>query len=252
MMIFLIILFLSAGRAGAEEVAIENSFKHSFTPHSTVSARTGEWGSVALQRTPGTNRKTSALMSSLTAVVIPRLEIGTALLLHTSPYHNSNFNVKVNFFRSDLMNWALSYSNILWRPPYYDTGTSIIYEKLKIESLSLVTNIQPEGSLWSYGVSTTFSSTYVEVEGLPFKFTEEAQPEYNLDISYEWSGREDITLGLGMLRDQGLTAFEKTRFGFGVSYALYRPQKLFSKPTVGLHYTPDVGSFLWSFATTFY
>lgn len=246
------VMFLVNAGALAEVLEGGSAPRHTFTPHSTSSARTGEWGSVALQRTPGTNRNTNVLISSLTVTILPRLELGTAVLLHPSPYHISNYNLKLNFFRSDFMDWAFSYSNILWRSIFYDTGTTLIYQRLNIQSHSLTTNIHPEGSQFSYGLSATFSSTLLRVEALKAEHLETSEPEYNLDISYQLSEREDITLGLGTLRDQGLTAYEKTRFGFGISYALYRPQRLFSKPSVGIHYTPENGSFLWSFATTFY
>lgn len=223
---------------------ILSEIERSFTPHTTVDCLTRPWGGLNVQRSPGANMNTTFLMSSLTVAALPRFEIGTSLMLYGSRDHENNFNAKFNFFRSPVQDWSLGYSRIQYGLSNQGFENPVdMPERMKfmIQSVQLATNIHPSFTRFQLGVALT--QVYSVVDGADWLKNQTAKSvnEYGVDLLYPVHNLLDLTIGAGAQRSSGMTAWEDVHFGMGSSLAWYRPRSIFSKPSVGFHYTPGKG-----------
>lgn len=225
-----------------------------FTPHITAEAVTRPKGKMAFQRAVGANLNTSLFLSAFTYAVAKRWEIGTVLLFYLIPEHRYNFSVKYNFYRGDEFFWSLglsSFSSRLGKEPNEPPPPKGV--TLGITSLQLLLNYVPKGSRYKFGVNyNSISTDLVGLNGDDSSYLLGLEDEFGIDVSYNFRSPLDLTFGLGWLRQNGVSALEQVEFGFGSSIRWYRPEKFFSSPTTGLHYSPKSGSIEFLLSSSIY
>ena len=255
LLILLLILFSLRSLAEAPKDTLESLRKQTLTPHITVATKTGEQWDVNLQRTVGANLNTNLLLSSLTLAVYTRVEIGTVPLFYLIPEHNFNFSIKYNFWRTKHFIWSVGSSFLDFAldtaelpPPYTNREASLF-----LQSHQLALNYFPEWTRLKFGLSyTNIQSSITGLNDTIRDLSAEDQNEAGMDITYSFNDPIDVTFGFGGLREAGISASEKVRFGFGSSIRWYRPEKLFSTPTIGIQYTPETGSVQFLVSTKIY
>ena len=223
--------------------------------HITTDAKTGRVGRLSLSRSPGTNLNSNLLLSSLSVVVYDRISVGTIPILYFAENHRFNITLKYSFWQGEEWNWALASQYALYRargfvsdPPY-----DPYYIEVNAYSLQLVLNYLPRGSRWAFGYSLNHIFTDAAVAASSISESEHKHvAEPGFDISYMWNEHLDTTLGFGWLRNDGLTAYESTAFGFGTSLRWKRPGAFLSAPQIGIHYTPKTDNVLYLFSTKIY
>jgi hypothetical protein len=223
--------------------------------HITTDAKTGHVGQVSLSRSPGTNLNSNLLLSSLSVVIYERVSVGTIPILYIADNHRLNITLKYSFWQGEEWSWALASQYALYRargkledPPY-----DPYYIEVNAYSLQLVVNYLPKGSRWGFGYSLNQIFTDAAISSSTIAENEHKHvAEPGMDISYAWNSVIDTTVGLGLLRNDGLTAYESTAFGFGASLRWKRPGAFLSAPQVGIHYTPQTDNVLYLFSTKVY
>lgn len=236
----------------AEEPLV--TVKKELAAHITTDAQTGSVGHVSLTRSPGANLNTDLLLASLSVVIVDRFSIGTVPALYLIDEHRVNVAGKYFFWKGEEFFWALSPHYVLYhvRNNLETAPFSPYFLEIDIYGLQLAVNYMPLGTRWSFGISINQLYTNAKIKyGLTEKVAKNLT-EPGVDVSYAWNEKIDTTLGLGLLRSQGLSAFEDVKFGFGVSMRWNRPGRFWSAPQFGVHYTPDTDNFLYLFSTKIY
>lgn len=221
-----------------------SGIERSFTPHTTVDCITRPWGGLNVQRSPGANMNTNFLLSSFTVTALPRFEVGTSPMLYGSKEHQNNFSGKLNFFRSNVQDWSLGYSRLQYGFSSSDfEEPSFLPETMRftIQSLQLATNIHPTFTRFQLGLAFTQVRSVVEGSDWIKEQTAKKVNEYGVDLLYPVHHLVDFTVGIGVQRALGISAWEDVNLGLGSSLAWYRPKSIFSKPSIGFHYTPEKG-----------
>ena len=227
-----------------------------FTPHITAEAVTRPKGKFAVQRAVGANLNTHMLFSSTTYAILNRVEIGTTLMHYFIENHRYNFNIKYNFYRGKEFFWSFGYSLTNYKVDTIGDGSGPpIDEDIELEymALQLLFNYIPINSRFKFSVNfNILDATLHNWDGDDGELLLGLTSELGVDISYSFDEPYDLTFGFGWLREAGMSALEERAFGFGASVRWYRPEKLFSSPTIGVHYTPQNGQIEPLFSTTFY
>lgn len=221
----------------------------SFFPHLTYDARAlGSWN-FAIQQTPGTNLNTTIWLSSLVVGVGERFEIGTVPLLWMTSDHDMNFSWKAEFWRGSEFTWAILNSVMQFHlrlPP--DDAFASTTPTLRLESSTLATTYRPIDREWIASVFGTASQTYINgVNDLIRLYTLRTQFEHGLDVQFPVGGNGDrLTLGVGRLREAGVTAYEglETRAGFTYSWDFGQTAWI-QFPQLGISLNPGTGNLRW-------
>lgn len=225
-----------------ETYVIKNKLR--FTPHITAEALTRARGKFSFQRAVGANMNTSLFLSSLTYAITNRLEVGTVLLNYLVPEHKLNINFKYNFFRGEEFTWSAGFSSLtigITEDP--DTPSDYNGATVGISSFQILMNYVPKHSPFRLGVNYNHVITdFNEAEDSSSYLLLGSAHEFGVDVSYALKSPYDFTFGFGWLRETGYSALESIEFGFGSSVRWYRPERFFSSPTVGIHYSPESGS----------
>jgi hypothetical protein len=252
------ILFFSKylqAQTSSQELLLESAQEYRFTPHISAEAYTRKKGKFSFQRAVGANLNTSMFLSTFTYALTNRLEIGTVPFYYIDKLHNANFNFKYNFWRSEVFLWSagLSYFESDLDKEGLDPSLQNLDLRVRISAIQILMNYLPKASKFKYGVNLNIVDTLlVGLTGNNDEFTLGSKTEFGLDVSYSAKSSIDITVGMGWLREAGVSALENVKFGLGSSVRWYRPKKLFSSPTAGLHYTPDTGSVGVLLSSSFY
>ena len=223
-----------------------------FTPHITAEAWTHPQWSLSLQRAVGSNLNTDFLLSSFNLSVTDRIEIGTSPLFYFTKTHILNFSAKYNFWRTKRFLWSLGFNAAAFN--LEDENGEELEAQINLLSYQILLNYLPGWTSLKFG----FNLNYVEASlsdfepGSDDELLLDGQLEFGLDISKPFHKNKEITLGLGWLRQSGVTALEEVEFGFGLSFRLYRPKKFLSSPTLGLHYGIDSENIAFLISTSFY
>lgn len=231
------------------------SSTRAFFPHVSYDARAlGAWN-FALQQTPGTNLNTTMWLSSLVVGIGERFELGTVPLLWFNPDHDTNFSLKAEFWRGEEFTWAFLNSLMQFHlrlPP--DDVFASTQPKIRLESTTLVTTYRPREESWVASFFGTASQTYIDgVNDLIRLYTLRTQVEHGLDVQFPVGGNGDqITLGVGRLREAGITAYEglETRAGFTYTWDLGQEAWL-QYPQLGLSLNPGNRNLRWLFNARF-
>jgi hypothetical protein len=212
-------------------------------------------GQISLSRSPGTNLNSNLLLSSLSIVIFDRVALGTIPIFYFADNHRFNLTLKYSFWQGQEWSWALASQYALYRargsltdPPY-----DPYYIEINAYSLQLVLNYLPRGSRWAFGYSINYIFTDAAIASNTVSDSEHKHiAEPGADVSYAWNSSVDSTVGIGWLRDKGITAYESTAFGFGTSLRWKRPGSFFSAPQIGVHYTPKTDNVLYLLNTKIY
>jgi hypothetical protein len=223
--------------------------------HITTDAKTGEVGQISLSRSPGTNLNSNLLLSSLSVVIFDRVSLGTIPILYFAENHRLNLTLKYTFWEGEEWSWALASQYALYRargnltdPPY-----DPYYIEINAYSLQLVLNYLPRGSRWAFGYSINHIFTDAAIASNTVSDSEHKHiAEPGADVSYAWNSSIDTTIGFGWLRNDGISAYESTAFGFGTSLRWKRPGAFLSAPQIGIHYTPKTDNVLYLLNTKIY
>ena len=224
---------------GENENPIES---RTFTPHLTIDSRTRPIGKVSLQRAPGANINTGMLLSSFVVAVAPRIELGTMPVFYTDDIHRYNINVKWNFWRDDLIDWAFGYSlfdsRLTRDESDIEQGRNL---SLKNSASQISFNFHPQWTRFSLSAAYTVALTKITGDEALAPYATRQVSDFACDLSYPVGRRVDLTVGGGTIRELGFTAYEDRKFGFGPSTGIYFPQGFVSKLTIGGHYIPSTG-----------
>ena len=223
-----------------------------FTPHITSEAWTNPQWSVSLQRSVGSNLNTDFLLSSLNLSVTDRLEIGTSPLFYFTNTHIFNLSAKYNFWRAKKFLWSVGLNTASFN--LEDDGGEQLESKLNLLSFQILLNYLPNWTRLKFGANLNYvEASLTDFEsGNDDELLLDGQWEFGVDISSPFNKNKEITLGLGWLRESGISALEEVEFGFGLSFRIYRPKKFISSPTLGLHYGIDSENTSFLISTTFY
>lgn len=236
--------------------ALEEAEELRFTPHITAEAYTRKKGKFAFQRSVGANLKTNLLLTSTTYAITNRMEIGTTLMYYLIDTHRWNATFKYNFWRTKQYLWSFGFSFFESNLETTDMDPSLqnLDLKVSVSSFQILFNYLPIGSKFKYGVNynTIVTSLYGLSEDEDNDLLLGSASEFGVDISYNFKQAYDITIGLGWLREQGVTALEEVEFGFGPSVRWYRPEKFLSSPTAGVHFTPKTSAVEFLLSSSFY
>lgn len=244
-----VIIFLSILLVIFESAADDKALR--FTSHITAEAWTSQRGSFSLQRAVGANLNTNFLLSSLNYSLLSRLEIGTTPINYFMDGHKFNLNLKYNFWRTPVYLWSVGYNLTVFRLKD-DEGVDLGGD-LQLNSLQIIFNYFPKWTILKFGMNFNVSSAdFIDDQNDDNPISLKSQSEFGIDLSYPFLNSYAFTLGLGWLRELGFSPFEDRAFGFGPSFRWYRPDKLLSSPTVGVHFVPETGSFAFLVSTTFY
>ncbi|WP_413585196.1 hypothetical protein [Bdellovibrio sp. HCB274] len=225
-----------------------------FNPVVSTSARTLPQWRFGYQRTGGANINTHLLTNAVSVGVLPRLEIGTVPMFYAAAPGSSNYTAKVNFYRGEQVDWAVSFTESRFKSEIKTSGGVVERPDLLLQSVQLGLNYRPE---WNGNI--TFSPFANNVCGRieskdPWVliYSLKCETEYGLDFQYQIKDREWLTLAYGHLREAGLSPYEQLNAGVGVAWSQFRPKEMFSRPSVGLYYIPDTQNILYLLSTTFY
>jgi hypothetical protein len=238
------LLFFLASNALADNV--------NFHPVTTVKARTIQKGTLALGRAPLGNINSTFLANSLNYGVFSRFEIGTSPMFYISEEHKYNYLLKLNFWKSEWMDWSLIAAENVFRTRIEHSNGQVERPDLKLSATQLALNIHPPDSKIALGTFVTQACGYLDSNNIYVKsLSLECRYELGGDIQYETKDDQWLTLGVANMREAGISPFEDVVTGYGAAYTWFIPEKVFSRPTVGIYYTPS-GDIQYLFTTTFY
>ena len=226
--------------AVSEEAQKEKSIR--FTPHISGEAFTRKQWSWAFSRSVGSNINTSFLLGSLSLAVTNRVEIGTSLFHYVLENHEVNLSLKYNFWRTKQFLWSFGLNTAVFKIDQTDFPEELKNPdiRLNLNSFQTLFNYLPKNSKYKFGANVNFVSVSLSnFDEESNNVTIESAVEFGVDVSRSFYDKYDVTLGLGSLRDKGVSADEESLFGFGTSFRWYRPDKFLSSPTLGVHFTPD-------------
>lgn len=213
-----------------------------FTPHISGEAFTRKQWSWAFSRSVGSNINTSFLLGSLSVAVSDRVEIGTSLFHYFLENHEINFSLKYNLWRTNQFLWSFGFNTAVFKVDQTDFPDSLKDPdiRLNLNSFQTLFNYLPKNSKYKFGANLNYVSvSFSNFDEDSNNVTIESVVEFGVDVSRSFTDKYDITIGLGNLRDEGVSADEESLFGFGTSVRMYRPNKFLSSPTLGVHFTPD-------------
>jgi hypothetical protein len=218
---------------------------NNFHPVTTINAHTIPKGTFAMSRAPIGNISTTFLVSSVNYAIGERVEIGTSPLFYAIPKHKHNFMVEYNFWRSQSIDWAMTFGKLVFDNSYDHLGVTRKAE-VDMTSLQVALNLHLPDKQWMLGLSNNSACGSVKdehnkiVEILTYRCVTE------IGIDFQWSLENDrwITFGYGRQREAGITPFEMLQTGVGFTYSWRRPGKFISRPSIGLYQVEDNGGFL--------
>ncbi|MGE3611107.1 MAG: hypothetical protein AB7I27_16065 [Bacteriovoracaceae bacterium] len=223
-----------------------------FHPVTSIKSRTIKKGTIAFNRSPLGNINSTFLVNTLNYGAFSRFEIGTAPLFYTSKDHKYNYVLKLNFWKSDWIDWSLAYGETRFRTHITYTNGEKENPDMILESSQLALNLHPPEKKYSIGLFYTFITGQINSKNIfVLASSLKYQREYGMDIQYQVKENQWLTLGLANLRDTGISPYENTSNGVGGAYTWFREKQLLSRPSVGI-YQSFKGEVQLLFATTFY
>ena len=224
-----------------------------FNPVVSTTARTLPQWQVGFQRSSGANINSNMLANSLSVGVFPRLEFGVVPLFYATASGSSNFTGKLNFYKSDEIDGALSFTETRFRSSVKTDAGPTEHPDLVLHSAQLGFNFHPEGSDFTISPFINRVTGYMDSANVyTYVDSLETKTEWGTDIQWQFKDREWITVAYGFLRDAGLSPYENMNTGMGVAWSQFRPKEMFSRPSVGVYYSPNTGNIQYLVSTTFY
>lgn len=225
-----------------------------FNPVVSTTARTLPQWQVGFQRTSGANINANMLANSLSVGVFPRLEVGVVPMFYATAPGSSNFTSKLNFYKSEEIDGALSATQTRFRSEIKDDSGQITERPdLVLNTAQIGMNYHPDGFDFTISPFLNRVTGFVDsTNGLTFVRSMEAKTEWGVDIQWQTKDREWLTLAYGHLRDAGLSPYEEMHSGAGVAWSQFRPNEMFSRPSLGVYYSPGTGNTQFLVSTTFF
>lgn len=225
-----------------------------FNPVVSTSARTLPQWQMGFQRAGGANVNSHMLVNALSVGVLPRVELGTVPMFYLTAPGSSNYTAKLNFYRGDKVDWAASFTETRFKSQITEKGQIVEEPDLVLRSVQLGFNYRPE---WNSNVTLSPFFNHIcgyldSRNGLTFVYSLKCEAEWGLDMQYQIKDREWVTLAWGHLREAGLSPYEEMNTGIGMAWSQFRPKEMFSRPSVGVYYTPETNDALFLLSTTFY
>lgn len=243
---FLLLIILFSVSALAEEQKVV------FNPIASINARSIQKGTLSLSKSPLNNLNSVFIANTLNYGLFSRMEIGTAPLYYLTPEHKYNYMAKINFWRGDWVDWALSVGDNVYRTKIQDYNGKTERPDLKMTATQIAMNLHPPGTQWAMGVSVTQSCGYIDSKNALTKvYSLKCAAETGFDVQYEHWDQHWISVGYGRMRSAGLTPYEDLTTGLGAAYTWKRSGKFFSRPSLG-YYQNFNGEHFVIANTTFY
>lgn len=231
-------------------IQLAHATEYVFNPITSIATQTIPKYSFALVRSPIGNLNSNFLTSSLNFSPLERVEIGVVPMFYLISEHKYNYNIKYNFYRGDIFNWAITVGSLVFK-----TEVTIIDETerpdLKMSTVQLATNIKIPNSRYTVGSSITRSCGIIDSSNTLVKsYSYNCANEVGLDLQIEIYKNKWITIGQGRNREAGFSPYEEVENGYGLAYTWVRKGKFLSRPTLG-YYLSENGNNLFLFNTTF-
>lgn len=224
-----------------------------FNPVVSTTARTLPQWQVGFQRTSGANINATMLANSLSVGLFPRLEAGVVPMFYATAPGSSNFTGKLNFYKSETIDGSLSFTETRFRSEVTNEGKVVERPDLVLDSAQVGFNYHPEGSDITVSPFLNRVTGYVDSSNIyTYVYSMETKDEWGVDLQWQMKDREWITVAYGYLRNAGLSPYEKMNSGLGVAWSQFRPKEMFSRPSLGVYYSPDTGKAQFLVSTTFY
>lgn len=225
-----------------------------FNPVVSTTARTLPQWQVGFQRTSGANINANLLANSLSVGIFPRLEVGVVPMFYTTAPGSSNFTGKLNFYKSEEIDGAISATQTRFRSEVKnDVGVIVERPDLVLNTAQIGFNYHPEGSDFTISPFLNRVTGYTDsTDGLTFVRSMEAKTEWGVDVQWRMKDREWLTFAYGWLRDAGLSPYEQMHSGAGVAWSQFRPNEMISRPSIGIYYSPGTQETQYLISTTFY
>jgi hypothetical protein len=224
-----------------------------FNPVVSTTARTLPQWQVGFQRTSGANINSNLLANSLSVGVFPRLELGVVPMFYATASGSSNFTSKLNFYKSDEVDGAIAFTETRFRSEVKTEGKVTERPDLVLHSAQIGLNYHPDGYDFTISPFLNQVTGYVDsTNTLTYVYSMETKTEWGMDVQWQMKDRQWLTFAYGFLRDAGLSPYENMNSGMGVAWSQFRPKEMFSRPSVGVYYSPNTGNVQYLISTTFY
>ncbi|WP_413943552.1 hypothetical protein [Bdellovibrio sp. HCB-162] len=249
--LILLCVFISSLNVLAEESYLEPRVH--FNPVVSMSARTLPQWKVGFQKTGGANINSQFVANALSVGLLSRLEVGVVPIFYLTVPGSSNYTAKVNVYRGETTDWALSFTETRFKSKVTENGKVIEEPDLILTSFQLGLNYRLSGSDFTFSPFVTNVCGRIDSSnGLILVYSLKCEAEWGLDVQYQIKDREWLTFAWGHLREAGLSPYEKMSTGLGMAWSQFRPKEIFSRPSIGVYYTPDTKNTLYLVSTTFY
>lgn len=218
-----------------------------FNPVVSASARTLPQWQVGFQRASGANIHSGLIANALSVGVLPRVEVGIIPLFFVNG--SSNFTGKLNFFKGEEFDWASSFTQTRFKSNLDEQGNPDIV----LRSFQIGANYHPVSSNFIVSPFANYIFGYIDsTDSKSFTQSLITKIEYGVDLQWQLKDREWLTFAFGNIRNAGLSPYEDMNSGAGVAYSQFRPSEMFSRPSVGVYYSPATGNTQYLVSTTFY
>lgn len=225
-----------------------------FNPVVSTSARTLAQWQFGFQRTSGANINSHMLANALSVGVHERVELGTVPIFYATVPGSRNYTAKLNFYRGDKFDWAAAFTENRFKSEVRQDGKVMETPDLVLRSFYVGFNYRPV-ELEDVTLSPFLNNVCGHIDSkntLTFVYSLKCEAEWGLDMQYQIKDREWLTFAWGHLREAGISPYEDMNTGVGVAWSQFRPKEMFSRPSVGVYYTPDTGNTLFLLSTTFF
>ena len=227
--------------------------RYIFNPVVSVSARTLPPGRVGFQKAGGANVNSGMLANALSVGILPRFEIGVVPMFYASAPGSTNFTGKVNVYKGHEFDTALSYSQTSFKSEVKEDGQIVETPDMVLRSFQLGVNFHPDEQDYIVSPFATNVCGFVDSTNTStFRDSLKCEVEWGIDFQYRIKDQEWLTFAYGHLRESGLSPYETMHSGAGVAWSQFRRAEVFSRPSLGVYFTPNTGEMLYLVSTTFF
>lgn len=230
-------------------------YERRFYPHLSEPAKTIGHLNVSYDIFPGSNGATKWYHNALNIGIRDRFQIGTVPLLYvTDENHSFNINMKWNYYRTEVLQFAVGYSYFLnnFKDDFTflnDQNEVESVSKLYLHYTSFIFNWLPRTSKFSYSFSFNFFNMKTDSQSLNAKINEDDfGTEYFLETSYIISEQFRITGGFGAHRTSPFQFSKSLPIGFGATLTYLRNTRWLNRFSGGLQYIPSTKDLIYLFS----
>ena len=225
-----------------------------FNPLVSTTARTLPQWKFGFQRAGGANINSNILNNALSIGLFDRFEAGVVPSFYFAAPGSVNFMGKVNFYRGQRIDWSATYAENRFQSEVTRNGQVIETPDLVLRSVNIGFNARPE-DMPNVTISPFLNTVCGHLDSSSsqtYARSLKCETEWGVDWQYQFEDKKWVTLAYGKLRSSGLSPYEELYSGGGIAWSMLRPNKLISRPSVGVFYTPDTDNALLLISTTFF